>query len=353
LLWYMWKMIGINMNAIGGVQYVCDSGQIVAVRAMDGLNLSDLEAAATVVHGHLAPTPAIHWPLLSARAGAEVWVKHENHSPVGAFKLRGGLVYLSRLRAEYPDLAGVISATTGNHGQSVGLASRLVGLPAVIVVPLGNNPGKNAAMRSFGVELIEHGADYQEAKEHAEALAADRGLHIVPPFHPWLVQGVASYGLELFRAVPDLDTVYVPIGMGSGACGVIAARDALGLKTEVVGVVAEGAPCYALSFAAGKPVATNGVATIAEGLAVRRPDPVALDVILKGASRIVTVPEDGIMAAMAAYVSDTHNLAEGAGDAPLAALLQERDEAAGRKVGLVLSGGNVDPTVLARVLAGD
>ena len=320
---------------------------------MEGLSLPDLEAAAALVHDHLAPTPVIHWPLLSARTGAEVWVKHENHSPVGAFKLRGGLVYLSRLRSEYPHLAGVITATTGNHGQSIGLASRMVGLPAVIVVPLGNNPGKNAAMRSFGVELIEHGADYQEAKEHAEALAADRGLHMVPPFHPWLVQGVASYGLELFRAQPALETVYVPIGMGSGACGVIAARDALGLKTEVVGVVAEGAPCYALSFAARKPVATNGVATIAEGLAVRKPDPVALDMILKGAARVVAMPEAGIKAAMAAYVTDTHNLAEGAGAAPLAALMQERDDMAGRRVGLILSGGNVDPAMLARVLSGD
>lgn len=319
---------------------------------MDWMTLPELMSAREIVSTHVPQTPTHNWPLLDRRAGGEVWVKHENHSPVGAFKVRGGLVYLTRLKAEHPNLAGVVSATTGNHGQSVGRAARMVGLPATIVVPKGNNPGKNAAMGAQGVDLIEHGDDFQSAKEFAEGLAVARGLHMVPSFHPWLVQGVASYGLELFEAQPDLDTVYVPIGLGSGICGVIAARDALGLTTEIVGVVAEGAPCYALSFAAGRVVATNGVATIAEGLAVRQPDAQALEIIRTGAARIVTVSDDEISAAMAAYVTDTHNLAEGAGAATLAARLQERDAMAGKKTGVVLSGGNVDTDLLVRVLAG-
>jgi len=319
---------------------------------MDWMMLPELVSARGIVSAHVPPTPTHNWPLLDQRAGGEVWVKHENHSPVGAFKVRGGLVYLSRLKAEQPDLAGVITATTGNHGQSVGRAARMVGLAATIVVPKGNNPGKSAAMAAQGVDLIEQGDDFQSAKEFAEELAAARGLHMVPSFHPWLVQGVASYGLELFEAQPDLDTVYVPIGLGSGICGVIAARDALGLKTEIVGVVAEGAPCYALSYAAGRVVATNGVATIAEGLAVRQPNAQALDIIRNGAVRIVTVSDDEIAIAMAAYFTDTHNLAEGAGAATLAARLQERDVMAGKKAGVVLSGGNVDKDLLVRVLAG-
>ena len=319
---------------------------------MKWLKLPELEAAAALVHEHLGPTPLHHWPLLSARAGAEVWVKHENHTPIGAFKIRGGLVYLTRLKAQNPDLAGVVTATRGNHGQSIGLAARQLGLTATIVVPAGNNPEKNAAMKAFGVELIEHGADFQEAREFCQQLADARGLHIIPPFHPWLVQGVASYALEMFSKMRDLDTVYVPIGMGSGICGVIGARDALGLKTEVIGVVAEGAPGYALSYAAGRPVATNSAQTIADGLATRSPDALAVDVICRGAADIVSVTDAEIAAAMAAYVTDTHNLAEGAGAAPLAALLAERETRAGRRVGLILSGGNVDRLLLTKVLEG-
>jgi len=319
---------------------------------MDWLTRTELDAARHIVAAHMMATPALSWPLLNRRAGGETWIKHENHTPIGAFKVRGGLVYLTRLKAENPDLAGVITATTGNHGQSVGRAARMVGLSATIVVPRGNNPGKNAAMAANGAELIEVGDDFQAAREFAEDLAAERNLHMVPPFHPWLVQGVASYGLELFEAQPDLDTVYVPIGLGSGICGVIAARDALGLKTEVVGVVAEGAPCYALSFAERRVVATNGVNTVAEGLAVRKPDALALEIICKGADRIVAVSDPEITAAMAAYFTDSHNLAEGAGAAAFAARLKERDVMAGRKTGVVLSGGNVDRDLLVRVLAG-
>ena len=313
--------------------------------------LEELEAAQAVVYRHLAPTPQIHWPLLSTRTGCEVWVKHENHTPVGAFKVRGGLVYADGLKREEPDVAGVISATRGNHGQSVGFAARRHGLTAVIVVPHGNNPEKNAAMRALGVELVEHGHDFQVAYEHTAELAAGRGLHMIRAFHPWLVQGVGTYSLEFLQAVGDVDTVYVPIGQGSGICGMIAARDALGLATRVVGVVAENAACYALSFAEKRAISTNSADTIADGVACRIPDPTALDIILAGAERVVAVSDDAIAEAMGHYFTDTHNLAEGAGAAPLAALLAEREAMAGRRVGLVLSGGNVDKGLFRRVLA--
>lgn len=310
----------------------------------------ELEAARAVVSGRLPPTPAIRWPLLAARTGAEVWVKHENHTPIGAFKIRGGLNFMARLKAERPDCAGVITATRGNHGQSVALAAAGAGLTATVLVPRGNNPEKNAAMRAIGARLIEHGKDYQEAREHAAGLAAANGLQEIPPYHPWLVAGVASYALELFGAVPDLDTVYVPIGMGSGICGVIAAREALGLATRIVGVVADAAPCYALSFDAGRPVATDSSDTLADGLACRTPDATAVEIICRSTERVVRVAEDEIVAAMGHYFTDTHNVAEGAGAAPLAALLKERDRMAGRRVALILSGGNADKELFARAL---
>ncbi|MBI2536599.1 MAG: threonine dehydratase [Gemmatimonadetes bacterium] len=314
-------------------------------------SLTQLDAAAATVHAVVPPTPQLSWPLLSQRAGAEVWVKHENHTPIGAFKVRGGLVYLAELKRAEPKVAGVISATRGNHGQSLAFAARRLGLKATLVVPHGNSVEKNAAMGALGGELIEFGKDFDEAYGHARELGADRGLHMVLAFHPWLVRGVASYGLELLRAVPDLDTVYVPIGQGSGICGTIAARDALNLRTRIVGVVAQNAPAYALSLARGEPVATDSAATIADGVACRVPYPTALELIRKGVDRIVTVSEEEIRAAMRHYFTDTHNVAEGAGATPLAALLQERDRMRGRKVGLVLSGGNVDREVYARVLA--
>ena len=315
------------------------------------LSLAALEEAADLVHAVMPPTPLHRWPLLAERCGAEIWVKHENHTPVGAFKLRGGLTYFDELRRASPDVAGVISATRGNHGQSVGFAARRNGFAATIVVPHGNSVEKNAAMRALGVELVEHGHDFQAASEHATALAAERGLHRVPSFHPWLVRGVASYGLEMFRADPGLDTVYVPIGLGSGICGTIAARDALGLATRIVGVVAENAPAYALSLAAGRPVSTNSADTLADGMACRVPDESALAIIRAGAERVVTVSEAAIRAAMRHYFTDTHNLAEGAGAAPLAALLQERAAQQGKRIGLVLSGANVDRPLFAAVLA--
>ncbi len=317
------------------------------------LSLNDVETAAGIVHAAMPPTAQYAWPLLAKRAGCEVWVKHENHTPTGAFKVRGGLVYMDRLKRASSQPKGIISATRGNHGQSIALAAARNGIAATIVVPEGNSVEKNAAMRAFGAELVEAGHDFDAAKEVAQRLAGERGLSMVPSFHRDLVAGVASYALELFRAAPALDTVYVPIGLGSGICGTIAVRDALGLKTKVVGVVSTEAPAYALSFAAGKVVPTNSADTMADGMAVRGPDAEALDVILKGADRIVQVSDAEIGAAMRAYYEDTHQLAEGAGAAALAALLQERDRFAGKRVGVVLSGGNIDRPVYLRTLADD
>jgi threonine dehydratase len=314
-------------------------------------SLAQLEAAADLVHAVMPPTPQFCWPLLAARVGVEVWVKHENHTPIGAFKVRGGLVYMADLRRNEPAVEGVISATRGNHGQSVALAAGRHGLTATIVVPHGNSREKNAAMRALGAELVEHGSDFQAAAEHAAALAERRRLHFVRSFDERLVAGVASYALELLRGVADLDTVYVPIGLGSGICGMIAARDALGLRTRIVGVVAAGAPSYALSFAAGKPVSTNSADTMADGLACRVPAPQAIEIILKGAERVVTVEDSEIRAAMRHLYTDTHNVAEGAGAATLAGLLQEKDKMAGKRVAIVLSGGNIDRALYAEVLS--
>ncbi len=317
------------------------------------LSLNDVETAAGIVHAAMPATAQYAWPLLAKRTGCEVWVKHENHTPTGAFKVRGGLVYMDRLKRGSLQPKGVVSATRGNHGQSIALAAARNGIAATIVVPEGNSVEKNAAMRAFGAELVEAGHDFDAAKEAAQTLAVERGLAMVPSFHRDLVAGVATYALELFRAAPPLDTVYVPIGLGSGICGTIAVRDALGLTTKVVGVVSTEAPAYALSFAAGKVVATNSADTMADGMAVRGPDAEALNVILKGAERIVQVSDAEIGAAMRAYYEDTHQLTEGAGAAALAALLQERDRFKGKRVGLILSGGNIDRPVYLRTLAGD
>ncbi|HZK88685.1 MAG TPA: threonine dehydratase [Stellaceae bacterium] len=314
-------------------------------------DLAALDAAAAIVHRVVPPTPQYCWPLLSQRVGAELWVKHENHTQTGAFKLRGGLVYLDDLKRSQPGIAGVISATTGNHGQSIAYAATRVGFKATIVVPHGNSPEKNRSMVAFGANLVEHGHDFQAAYEHAMALAERENLHPVRSFHPLLVRGVASYGLELFRAVPDLDVVYVPIGLGSGICGVIAAREALGRKTEIVGVVAANAATYALSVAAGRPAATDSADTFAGGLAVRVPDAAALDIVRRHAARVVTVSEAEMREAIRILFSDTHNIAEGAGAAPLAAALQERGRLAGRRVAVILSGGNIDRPLFAEILA--
>lgn len=315
------------------------------------ITLVELDEAAALVHRHVPPTPQFSWPILNEELGCEVWVKHENHTPLGAFKVRGGVVYFDRLSAREPDCAGVIAATRGNHGQSIAFAARARGLSATVVVPRGNSSEKNAAMRALGARLIEHGRDFQEALEHARELAARDGLHLVPPVHRDLILGVASYSLELLRAQPNLDTLYVPIGMGSGICAAIAVRDALGLATEIVGVVSAAAPAYALAFAAGEPREAPVGDSIADGLACRQVDAGALDTIIAGAARIVTVSEDDLCAAMRLMFRATHNACEGAGAAALAALLQERTEMAGRHVGIVLTGGNIDSDRFGAVIA--
>ncbi|TCS63162.1 threonine dehydratase [Varunaivibrio sulfuroxidans] len=316
------------------------------------LNLDAIEKAGADIYRHMSPTAQYRWPLLSRRCGCDVWVKHENHTPVGAFKVRGGLAYMAELARRQPNLPGVVSATRGNHGQSLAFASAKVGKNATIVVPHGNDSEKNAAMRALGAELIEHGADFQEALEFAGTLAERRGLYPIGPFEEQLIRGVATYALEFFGAVSDLDTVYVPIGMGSGICGLIAVRDALGLKTEIVGVVSEQAPAYALSFEAGRAIpGAETVETIADGVACRVPNPDAVAMIVKGAARVIRVGDDAIRAAMAAYFSDTHNVAEGAGAIPLAGLMVEKEKMAGRKVGLILSGANVSRKTFADVLS--
>jgi threonine dehydratase len=301
-------------------------------------SLIDLQQAADLVHAHLSATPQICWPLLSARTGAEVWVKHENHLPTGAFKVRGGVVFASH----QPVGGRLISATRGNHGQSLAWAGRRFGLPVTIVVPFGNSAEKNAAMSALGAKLIEHGVDFEEARDEAHRLAAIEDLVFVPSFAPDLVKGVASYALELFQAEPALDAVYVPVGLGSGICGAILARDLLGLTTQVIGVQSTGADCYARSFAAGHLVVGNRADTKADGVAVRQPDQEALRIILGGAERIVTVTDAEIAEAIRAYWTDTHNLIEGAGAAPLAALVQEAQAMRGKRVALIASGGNID-----------
>jgi threonine dehydratase len=317
-----------------------------------GHALAEIERAAALIATAFPPTPQIAWPLLAARCGAEVWVKHENHTPTGAFKVRGGLVFLDRFARENPGHPGIVSATRGNHGQSLAYAGRRFGVPVTIVVPRGNSAEKNAAMRAFGASLVEHGEDFDAARIEAARLAAERGLAFAPSFAPDLVLGVATYSLELLRAVPELHTLYVPIGLGSGICGAIAARDALGCATRIVGVQSTLAPAYALSFAAGRVVETDSAATLADGMAVRVPDPEALAVILRGAERIVTVSDEEVADAIRAFWTDTHNLAEGAGAAGLAALLQEEARMAGRKVGVVLCGGNLDLALFRRWVLG-
>ena len=305
-------------------------------------SLEALSAAHDLVKQALQATPALAWPLLASRVGAEIVVKHENHNPTGAFKVRGGLTYVDALRRRGVKAAGLIAATRGNHGQSLAFAGRRFGVPVAIVAPTGNSTEKNAAMRALGAELIEYGEDFQAALEEARRLAEARGLHSVPSFDRDLVLGVATYALELFADRPDLDVLYVPIGLGSGICGCIAARDALGLKTEIVGVQSTEAPSYALSFAAGRSISTNACDTLADGMATRVPDEEAFAMIAKGAARITLVSDDEIAVAIRAYWTDTHNLAEGAGAAALAAAMKERSRLKGRKVGLVLSGGNID-----------
>jgi threonine dehydratase len=315
--------------------------------------LDELAYAADLVRRWVPPTPQYAWPLLGAIFGAQVWVKHENHTPTGAFKVRGGLVYADRLRTRRPKVTGIVSATRGNHGQSLAFAGRARDLSVVIVVPHGNSPDKNALMRGFGAEVIEHGRDFQAAREYSIELAAERDLEAVPPYHPDLVLGVATYARELFDAIRELDAVYVPVGMGSGICGLIGVRDLLGLHTNIIGVVSERAAATALSFEAGTVVTTESADTFIDGVATRVPDPTAVETINAGAARILQVSEDAAAEAMRLMFTTTHNVAEPAGAIALAGLLMEREQAQGRRIGLIQTGGNVDADMLATVLAGE
>lgn len=310
----------------------------------------ELDAAAALIHQHFPPTPQYRWPLLEVRLGTRCWVKHENHTPVGAFKVRGGLVYLDWLQRTQPEITGVVTATRGNHGQSIGYAAQRTGVRACVVVPHGNSIEKNAAMRALGVELIEEGADFQDSVEVADRIAVERGWHRLPSFDTRLVSGVGTYAMELLRAAPDVKTVYVPIGLGSGACGVIAARDALRHQAEVVGVVSTEAPAYARSIERGEAVSATASTRIADGMACRTPVPAALDVLRAGLARVVLVSDDEVEQAMRHLFSDTHNAAEGAGAAALAAALQERG-ALRDEIAVILCGGNVDSDSFQRVLA--
>ncbi|MEK1943127.1 MAG: threonine dehydratase [Pseudomonas sp.] len=309
-----------------------------------------IEQAARQVYQVMPATAQYAWPLLAQRLGCTVWVKHENHTPTGAFKVRGGITFMHWLKRTHPEVQGIVSATRGNHGQSLALAASTLGLRALIVVPQGNSLEKNNAMRGFGGEVVEYGRDFDEAREEAARLAQAHGLYLVPPFHTELVKGVASYALELFSAAPDLHSVYVPIGCGSGICAVIAVRDALGLKTQVVGVVSTEAQAAKLSFEAGAICETASATTFADGLAVRKPVAEAFAIYAAGAARVVAVSDEQIAEAMRVYYTDTHNLAEGAGAAALAALIQERGAMAGKNVGVILSGGNIDRAMYASVI---
>ena len=313
--------------------------------------LADIEAAAEVVYRDFAATPQYRWGLLSERLGTHCWLKHENHTPVGAFKIRGGLTYFDQLARRDAMPKEVISATRGNHGQSMGWAARRHGVACTIVVPRGNSVEKNAAMRALGVTLIEHGEDFQEAREQAMQLAQERGAHMVPSFHPDLLRGVATYWWEFLRAVPQLNVVYVPIGQGSGACAAIATKLALQHPVRIVGVVSRHATTYADSIAAGRVVEAPVTTQLADGMACRVADQAALDILRPHLDHVVQVSDDEVAAAMRHLFTDTHNVAEGAGAAAFAAALQEKNQLAGQNVGLALTGGNVDAQVFAEVLA--
>lgn len=321
--------------------------------------LPEIEAAQAIVYRTMPTTPQYTWPLLNQRlssgaSGVEAWIKHENHSPTGAFKLRGALVYAEWLKQSKPSLTTVVAATRGNHGQGVTLAARSHGLRSIIVVPHGNSKEKNLAMRAQGAELIEHGDDFQVSLEYAQALAsepANAATHaFVESFHRCLVQGTATYALEFFRGCPALDRIYVPIGLGSSICGVAAVRNALGLSTEIVGVVAANSPSYLLSFLEHRIIEAPSQTRYADGLACRRPNATAMQVIWENVARIEQVSEEEIASAMRAYYQDTHNLAEGAAAAALAAALREREENSGKRIGIVLTGANVDRDIFAGIL---
>jgi threonine dehydratase len=328
------------------------TASVAAPAGVTLFSFSELEQAASLVHAVVAPTPQYAWPKLRRRAGCTVWVKHENHTPTGAFKVRGGLVYIDRLLRVNPRIPGVITATRGNHGQSIAFAAARSGIPATVYVPRGNSLDQNSAIGAFGARLVEFGKDFDEAKHEALRVAAAEGLHLIPSFHRDLVMGVATYALELLRAVGNLDAVYVGVGMGSGITGLMTVRDLLGLKTEIIGVGAAGAPATALSFAAGHPVNAPSARTFADGLATREPNVDAIAAIHRGAARIVEVSDDAIAEAVRVYFDETHQVVEGAGAAPLAALLQEREIMSNKNVAVILSGGNIERARFLQVMNG-
>lgn len=312
--------------------------------------IEEIKSAQELVYSVMQPTPQIVWPLLCEQLGTELWVKHENHTPIGAFKARTGLVYAAELFRGTKAITGLVTATRGNHGQSVALAAKRFDVPAHVVIPIGNSPEKNAAMRAQGADLIEFGSDFQEAKEQAQNLAAEHGWHFVPSYHRDIVKGVATYWMEFFSSVQDLDVVYVPIGQGSGICSCVAVRNGLNLKTKIVGVVATGAPAYALSFETGHKIAAPVTTLLADGMACRVPDDASLAVVLQNVERVAQVTEEEIAEAMKTIFIATHNVAEGAGAASFAAALKEKEQLKGKRVGVVLSGGNVDHDIFAKVL---
>lgn len=313
-------------------------------------SLDEIKQAQQLVYSIMPPTPQFVWPLLSNRLGAEVWVKHENHTPIGAFKARTAIVYAAELFKNGNRVKGLMAATRGNHGQSVALAAQRFKVPCTVVVPYGNSKSKNAAMQAQGANLIEYGNDFQEAREYSFKLAAEQGMHIVPAYHYNIVKGVATYWLEFFSAVSNLDVVYVPIGQGSGISSAVAIRNGFGLKTKIVGVVSEGAPAYALSFEAGKKIDAAVTTQIADGMACRVPDDEPLEIMLQNVDHVLRVSDDEVRQAMKIYFTDTHNVVEGAGAAALAAALKEKSSLMGKRVGLVASGGNVDHETFAKVL---
>lgn len=342
-----------ELGKSAGVREFLDSREGDAIPMEATLpTIDEVKQAAESVYRVMRPTPQYCWPLLYERLGTEVWAKHENQTPTGAFKARTAVVYVEELMKREPGTRGLISATRGNHGQSIALAAKRFGLPAIIVVPQGNSVEKNAAMRAQGAQLIEHGHDYQSSREHADALASHMGYHFVPPYHRDIVKGVATYWLELFSNVADIDVVYVPIGMGSGSCSCAAVRNGLGLKTKIVGVVSEVAPAYALSFEQGRCVEAPAQAKLADGLACRKPEAGSLQIILENLDHVVRVSEAEVAVAMKIYFTDTHNVVEGAGAAALAAALKEKDRLRGKRVAVVATGANVDHDVFARVLNG-
>ncbi len=319
---------------------------------MESMTLTQLQQASATVYRYMSPTPQYCWPQLCEQVGTEVWLKHENHTPAGAFKVRGGMTYMQWLREARPEVSGIITATRGNHGQSQARAAAEAGISAKIVVPFGNSQEKNTAMRTFGAELVEHGRDFDEAKAEAMRLASAEDRLLVPAFHEQLVMGVASYALELFNAVRDIDQVYVPVGCGSGICALIAARDALGLSTEIIGVVSTEADGVKQSFDAGRLIETKTAATFADGMAVRAPIPEAFEIYASGAARIVAVTDEEVAEAMRVLFAATHNVAEGAGAAAFAAITKNRHHLKGKRVAAILTGANVDTEILAQVLSG-